>query len=233
MQGMRNRDARIAGLLYLLSIIGGFFTLEYAPGKLIKPGDAVATAQAIASNETLFRIGAIGGDLVLGVLWLSVVLALYRLLKDVDQTQANLMVILGAYMQVPLYFVIAAYYVVALVLVDGASLLASFSTSQRDEIAMLFLRLHHYGFQASLVFAGLWLVPFGILVYRSGFLPRTLGAWLILGGIGWLAIALTAFVAPSYSGLVYSVARPATLSEIAITLWLLIMGARRITLLQT
>ncbi len=93
-------------------------------------------------------------------------------------------------------------------------------------MAMLFLRLHHYQIEASLVFAGLWLVPLGILVYKSGFLPRLLGVWLIVDCFAWLAIAFTAFLAPQYADLVDNITRPITLGEVAIMLWLLIMGAR-------
>jgi uncharacterized membrane protein len=98
--------------------------------------------------------------------------------------------------------------------------------AQRDAMAMLFLRLHHYELLASLVFAGLWLFPFGILVFKSGFLPRTLGIWLVLNGFAWLAISLTGFLAPQYVDTVNTVTNPMLFGEIAITLWLLIFGAR-------
>ena len=222
---MRNRDARVAGLLYLLSIIGGFFVLKYLPDKFIKTGDAVATAHIIATHPSLVRL-AMAGDLIGGVLWLAVVLALYQLLKDVDRVQAALMVILGAFMQVPLYFVNVLNYVAALLLITDRTFFPVFSALQRDAMAMLFLRLHDYEILASLVFGGLWLFPFGILVYKSGFLPRVLGAWLVLNGFGWLAVSLSNFLAPQYADMVDTVTRPLMFGEIAITLWLLIMGAR-------
>src|SRR5579872_7354989 len=131
---MRNRDARVAGLLYLLAIIVGFFALEYVPGKLIASGNAVETAHNILTNQPLFRLG-MAGDLASGTIWLFVVLALYRLLKDVDQTQAQLMVVLGAFMQVPLYFVNVANYAVALLFLEGAPFLSGFSGVQRDVMA--------------------------------------------------------------------------------------------------
>lgn len=225
MQDMRNRDARVAGLLYFVSIVLGWLTLMYLPDRLIKPGDAVATAQSIAGNEFLFRL-TIAGELLGGVVWLFVVLALYRLLKDVDRAQAALMVILGALMQVPLFFVDVVNYAAALMLVTRTSFLAVFSGVQRDAMAMFFLRLHHYEFFASLVFAGLWLFPFGILVIKSRFLPRILGAWLVANGFAWIAISFTGFLAPQYSEKVYTICSPLLFGEIAITLWLLIVGVR-------
>jgi membrane-bound metal-dependent hydrolase YbcI (DUF457 family) len=222
---MRNRDARIAGLFYLAAIVAGWFTLMYVPDKLIVTGDAVATAQNILANPSLFRAGMVG-DLVTGVVWLGVVLALYRLLGDVDRTQANLMVVLGAFLQVPLYFVNVVNYVAALLLVQGAPFLSVFSEGQRDALAMLFLRLHHFELLASFVFAGLWLFPFGVLVYKSGFLPRVLGIWLVLDCFAWLAISLNGFLTPQYAGIVGTITFPITFAEVAITLWLLVAGAR-------
>lgn len=217
--------ARLAGFLYLLAIVGGVFALLYVPSQIVVSGDAVATAQNIRAHELLFRLG-MAGDIVLGVIWLAVVLALYRLLKDVDRAQAQLMVILGAYMQVPLYFVNVVNYMAALLLVTGTSYLSIFPDVQRDAMAMLFLKLHDYELLASLMFAGLWLFPFGILVVKSRFLPRILGYWLIVDGFAWIAICLCGFVTPQYSHLVDRVTSPVKFAEIAIMLWLLIFGAR-------
>jgi Domain of unknown function (DUF4386) len=222
---MRNRDARVAGFLYLLSIIIGWFDLMYVPDKVIKAGDAVATAHNIVANEFLFRL-TIVSDIAAGTVWLFVVLALYRLLKDVDRTQANLMVILGAFMQVPLYFVNVSNNAAALVLVSGTSFLSAFSAAQRDAMAMLFLRLHYYELLASLFLAGLWLFPFGILVFKSRFLPRIFGVWLVVNGFAWVLICLTGFLAPQYADMVHTITAPILFGEIGIMFWLLILGAR-------
>ena len=102
-------------------------------------------------------------------------LALYRLLKGVDQDLARLMVILGSLMVTPIYFLNTLNDVAALLLARGADFLSVFDKPQRDALAMLFLRLHHGGVVANEIFWGLWLFPFGLLVYRSRFLPRILG----------------------------------------------------------
>ncbi len=222
---MRNRDARVAGLLYALAIVIGLFTLMYLPDRLIMFGDAVATAHAILTHQLLLRL-AMAGDILGGIVWLFVVLALYRLLREVDAVQAALMVTLGAYMQVPLYFVNVVNYAAALLLVKGAPYLAVFSEAQRDALAMVFLRLHHYGFLASLMFAGLWLFPFGILVFKSRFLPRILGIWLAINGLAFVVVCLGGFLAPQYGGIIDAITSPLLTGEIAITLWLLIFGGR-------
>jgi membrane-bound metal-dependent hydrolase YbcI (DUF457 family) len=222
---MRNRDARVAGFLYLLAIIVGLFALEYVPGTLIISGNAVETAHNILTNELLFRLG-MAGDLAGGTLWLFVVLALYQLLKDVDRAQAHLMVVLGAFMQVPLFFVNVVNYAGALLFLEGAPFLSGFSVVQRDAMAMAFLQLHHYQLLASLVFAGLWLFPLGILVFKSRFLPRSLGVWLCVDCFAWLADCFTGFAAPQYTSAVGRFTTPVQFAEIALMAWLLIFGAR-------
>lgn len=119
-------------------------------------------------------------------------------------------------------------YMAALTLANGADFLSALTAAQRDALVMLFLRLHHYQLLSSLVFAGLWLFPFGTLVYKSGFLPRVLGVWLLLAGVAWLVVAFSGFLAPQYGDIVDKITQPLAFGEIAIMLWLLIVGARRL-----
>jgi uncharacterized protein DUF4386 len=181
-----SKRARLAGLLYILSSVVGALRLIYIPKALIVSGNPAATANNIASNELLFRLGIV--SLLLGsVLWLLVPLALYRLLNEVDRTLAVLMVILGSIMQVPLFFMNAATDSAALLFAGGADFLAVFSRPQLDAFVIVFLNLHHDVDLANAFFWGLWVLPFGLLVYRSRFLPRILGVWLMIGRFGWLA----------------------------------------------
>jgi len=218
------RAARIAGLLYLLLVVTAPINLLYVPGKLIVQGNATATANNILASQTLFRIGIVSG-LVSSVIFIFLVLSLYRLLKGVNQQHAALMVIL-ALVQVPLGFLNELNQIAALVLVRGADFLSVFEQPQRDALAMLFLNLHGHGIIASEMFWGLWLFPFGLLVFRSGFLPRILGVWLIINGFAYLALSFTGLLLPQYQKMVSNITFPALLGEMAIMLWLLIMGAK-------
>ncbi|HEY4683882.1 MAG TPA: DUF4386 domain-containing protein [Candidatus Acidoferrales bacterium] len=220
-----HNPGRVAGFLYLLLVVTAPLRLMYIPSTLFVRGDATATANNIAAHEWLFRMGIVA-DLLTGTIAIFVVLALYRLLKEVDQHLAALMVILGGLMVVPIYFLNTLNDAAALMLVRGADFLAVFEKPQRDALAMLFLRLHHHGVVANEIFWGLWLFPFGILVFRSGFLPRVLGVWLIINGFAYLAISFTGLLLPEYESMVFNSALPATLGEIAIMLWLLIKGAK-------
>jgi hypothetical protein len=219
------KAARVAGATYLLLVFTAPLRLMYIPRTLFVRGNATATASNIAAHEWLFRFGIVG-DLLTGVIAIFLTLALYRLFKGVDQDLARLMVILGGLMVTPIYFVNTVNDAAALLLVRGADFLAVFDKPQRDALAMLFLRLHHGGVVANELFWGLWLFPFGLLVYRSRFLPRILGVWLIINGFAYLAVSFTGLLFPQYEEMVFNSAFPALLGELAIMLWLLIKGAR-------
>jgi hypothetical protein len=219
-----HNPGRIAGLLYLC-LLGAPLRLIYIPNTLFVAGNATATANNIAAHELLFRLGIVG-DLLTGTMAIFLTLALYRLLKGVDQDLARLMVILGSLMVTPIYFLNTLNDVAALLLVRGADFLSVFDKPQRDALAMLFLRLHHGGVVANEIFWGLWLFPFGLLVYRSRFLPRILGVWLIINCFAYLAVSFTGLLFPQYEARVFNSAFPAMLGELAIMLWLLIKGAK-------
>jgi hypothetical protein len=215
---------RFAGLLYVLTSFVGFFAMGYVPSKLIVHGNAAATASNIAASETLFRLG-IAGELIGQAGFIFVALALYDLLKGVNRRHASLMVTLIV-VSIPIAFVNELNSIAALVLVRGADFLSIFEKPQRDALAMLFLNLHHHGFVVAEIFWGLWLFPLGLLVYRSRFLPRFLGVWIILAGFAWVVLSLTGILLPQYQDKVDTYAQPAFFGEIAFMLWLLIRGAR-------
>ncbi len=215
---------RIAGFLYLLLVIAAPFRLIYIPSKLFVHGNATATANNIAAHETLFRLGIVT-DLFCGTILIFLVLALYRLFKGVDQNLAVLMVILGGVLPSAIDFFNVLNDAAALMLVRGADFLSVFEKPQRDALAMLFLRLHHQEIVAAEILWGLWLFPLAILVYRSRFLPRFLGVWLIINGFAYLVMSFTGLLLPQYEDIVSNIAFPALLGEMAIMLWLLIKGA--------
>jgi len=220
-----SKNARVAGLLYILASVVGVLRLMYIPNKLFVYENATATAANLAAHQSLFRLGIVSS--VLGAaLWLFVPLALYRLLKGVDQTLAVLMVILGSLMQVPLFLVNVVTDVAALLFARGSGYLSVFDKPQRDAFTRLFLDLHHQLDLANFVFAGLWLFPFGLLVYKSRFLPRFLGVWLMLACFAWCAFSFTGLLFPEYQDKVFSITQPIALGEVAIMLWLVIRGAK-------
>ena len=136
------------------------------------------------------------------------------------------MVILGALMVTPIYFLNTINDAAALLLARGTDFLSVFDKPQRDALVMVFLRMHGQGILANEVFWGLWLFPFGLLVYRSRFLPRILGVWLMLNCFAYLATSVTGILWPQYEQRVSNWVFPVMFGELAIMLWLIIMGAK-------
>ena len=218
------KTARIAGVLYLVNGVTGFFGIIYVPGRLIVSGNATATANNILASERLFRLG-IASELICAVEFVFLFWILYRLLGGVNKTHASLMVILGLVF-VPIMVVNTLSEIGALMLLHSADFLSVFDKRQLETMAMLFLDLHRYGYVVGWIF-GLFHFHFGVLVFRSGFLPRILGVLLIAACFGYLADSLTPLLLPGYTNIVGRFASiPLTLGEPAIILWLLIMGAK-------
>jgi len=219
-----DKAARVAGAIYLSMIFTAPFSLIYVPRKLIVPGNATATGNNILAHETLFRLGIVA-DLITAVIFIFVVMALYRLLSSVNTTHASHMVAL-VLVSAAVGFMNVLNDIAALTLFRGADFLAVLQKPQRDALAMLFLRLHGQGIVINEIFWGLWLFPFGVLVMRSGFLPRILGGLLIVNCFAYVALSLTSLLLPDYASVVSRFALPAQFGELWIMLWLVIMGAR-------
>ncbi len=181
------KQARVAGLWYLLLGLTAPIGLIYVPGKVIVSGNPAATIDNLRASESLVRIG-IGSELFHQVIGVFLVLALYRLFKAVDEKYAVLLVIFSL-LGLPIVFLNVLNDIAALVLVGGADLLSAFDKRQLDALAYLFFRLHSQGIIVASIFWGLWLFPFGILVIRSGFIPRVIGFLLFVAGLMfWLLI---------------------------------------------
>jgi hypothetical protein len=222
-----NRRARIAGLLYLGLVLIGPFSLIYVPSVLFVPGNAAATASNIAAHASLLRLG-IYADILGATLAIFLALALYQLFRDVDRNLGVLVVILGGIFSSALIFVNTLNHFGALFFAQGPAFLsAAFTAAQRDAMVMLFWNLHHYGNVINEMFWGLWLLPLGVLTYKSGFLPRIIGVWLVLNGFAYVAQNITGILWPQSLNTVQNIAFPIQFGEIAFMLWILIIGARQ------
>jgi Domain of unknown function (DUF4386) len=217
-------QAKVAGLLYLLASIPAFFAWIYVPNKLIVTGDATATANKVRASETLLRVG-IGSELFGLILFIFVVLALYQLFKPVSEKHASAMAIL-LLISLPISFLAVVNEIAALIVGGGPSFLSAFNQPQLDSLAYLFFRLHSQGLVVAQIFWGLWLFPFGVLVIRSGFIPRFLGYLLFIAGVGYIANSLAALLLPAQRILVARFADILQMAELPIIFWLLIWGAK-------
>src|SRR5438309_7187787 len=201
-----NKAARIAGAIYLSMVFVAPFSMLYVPGKLIVRGNAAATSDNILAHETMFRL-SIMADLVGQVIFICLAIALYRLLSGVNKTWAGLMVAF-VLVSAAVGFVNTLNDIAALTLFRGADFLTVFDKPQRDALGMLFVRLHSRGILINEIFWGLWLFPFGLLVFRSGFLPRFIGVWLMINCFGYVALSVTALFFPDYYEAAFKWAQP-------------------------
>ncbi len=204
-------------------VLTGPFSLLYVPAKTIVRGDAVATANKILANEFLFRSGIAVGLLSV-VVFLVLVFVQYKLFKSVDEHLAKLMVVFVV-VQVPIDFLLDTFNITSLMILKGEVLKAS-TLEQRQDMAMLFIKIGGYGTLILEIFWGLWLLPFGLLAYKSRFIPRILGVYLFINGIAYILISITFLLMPDYRALFEQYTFPLLFGEMAIMLWFLIMGVK-------
>lgn len=213
------RAARVAGGLYLAIVPFSIFGLLYVPSVLVVPGDAAATARNIMASEWLFRSGIVS-HLISQIIFVCLVLALYRLLKCVNKSHAVLMVTL-ALLSVPIAFVSEIDHLAVLRVLGDAAYLESFTAVERHAQAMLFLDSWDSGILVAQVFWGLWLFPLGQLVFRSRFLPALLGILVIIAGAGYLADVVLAILFPRVD---LTISMVTSFGELLLPLWLVFKG---------
>lgn len=216
-----NTLARIAGVFYLaLALLGGWAHL-YVRGTLYVPGDASATRTNIADHETLFRLGLVA-DILMATVFVFLGLVLYRLLHHVHERAATALMLFVA--------VGAGSILVNSTFHAGALLVATeptYATSMgADVLTLLLMDLHHYGYILGGVFFGLWLLPMGLLAYRSGLFPNWLGALLAVGCFAWIADPVLVFAVPNSDSVRDLVSVPTSLAEFGLMLYLLTRGVR-------
>jgi len=217
------RIARWAGLIDLIWILTGLFSLLYLPTLIYTGGDATTAAQNILSNEFLFRASIMIG--LLGtVLWVLLVLLLYRLFLQVGEYLAKLMVVL-VLIQLPVGFIEQALNITSLMILKDQIAL-TFNSIQQQDIALLLISMSKYMVIPLELFWGLWLFPLGLLVFRSHFLPRFLGIWLIVNGVAYVILSIVTLLLPQYKDLVFKIMFPAMFGELAFMLWLVIKGVK-------
>jgi hypothetical protein len=224
---VQRRQARTAGLIYLVVAVTGIISVMVIPARYSVAGDAAATLANIAAMDTLFRLG-IAINVLSSLAFLVLPLALHRLLAPVDRELAAAMVVFVA-VGATIGLVSAVFKLNVLAVMGGAPYLDPLTSGQRAAQAMLSLRAYTNLNVVAELFWGVWLLPFGLLVYRSGFLPRVLGVLLVAGSFGYAIDSLGRIISPAYasSTLAVLVPAPAHVGEIGTLLWLIIVGTTR------
>jgi hypothetical protein len=215
--------ARIAGSLYLVVAVGGMFAELVVRSSILEPGSAAATADNIRASAALFRAGFVA-DLVQATAFLLTAMALYLLLRHVHELVARAMVVFVA-VSVAIICLNLLNQWVALRIATGEGLARALGPAGADALTGLFADMHRSGFLIAQLFFGLWLLPLGYLVLRSGWFPKVLGVLLIVGCFGYLVDAFAQFLAPGVAeGIELFVVAPAAVAELSLVAWLLVKG---------
>jgi len=211
--------ARIAGVLFLVSLVVGGFGEAYAPSRIVVPGDASATAHNLLASDLLFRLGFLA-YLAEAVCDVALTLLLYVLLRPVQANLALLAVFFRLLGTATFAFGELFYFAASLIL-GGEGYLTTFSPDQRNVLALLSINLYYAAFNLFTIF-GVASILLGYLMARLGYLPRVLGALWVLGGLGFVTNSVVFVLAPASVSSLLLV--PNGLAVLSLGLWLLVKG---------
>jgi hypothetical protein len=223
----KRKAARIAGLWYFVMLVTGIVGMLYAPTRIIVAGNAAETGANLIRLGSLFRIGILS-SLVCQIAFVFLAFSLYGLLREVDGKLARLMLglVLAA---VPIAFLNEIFSVAAGLVKGTEPYLGALGSAQADALALLFLDIHAQGILLCGFFWGLWLLPFGLLCIRSGFLPKIIGYLLIAGCFAYLFDSTAAILSPGFRKSIEDVMMiPLALGEFSAIAWLLIKGVSKV-----
>ncbi len=215
--------ARVGGILYLLIILIGLFSVIFVRGKLIVSGDVAATASNIMASQSLWRLG-IAADLVEHVLDIPVMLIIYVLLRPTNRNLA-LLALLFTIVQTAVPVANKLNLLVTLFFLGNSAFLKSFTPDQLHALSYVSLRVHDYGMGVGFVFFGFACLVEGYLIYRSGYLPRTIGILMEIAGLCYLTQSFSLILFPGFASLIFPVIMlPSFIAELSFCLWLIVKG---------
>lgn len=216
--------ARQTGFLYFFFALAAIYNFMYVQPKIMVAGDMAATAKNMLANELLFRSG-MAVAIMAHTLILLVVLFLYRLLKQVNNHQARIMVGL-VMVGIPIAFLATVLEIAALSIIKG-NLLTTLEARESQDLAFMLMRIGSYISQLVSLYWGLWLIPLGFLVYKSGFIPWLPGVLLIINGAGYMINSFAFILFPESQAIISKFIFPTYLvAEIPFILWLMIVGVK-------
>ncbi|HYH78656.1 MAG TPA: DUF4386 domain-containing protein [Longimicrobium sp.] len=215
--------ARIGGVLYLVIIAGGLFGEAYIRNRVIVPGDAAATAANLQSMEPLWRFG-IASEFFMLACTTVLALILYVLLRPVNRDLALLAVFFNL-VSIAVEAVNEQQLLAAMFPLGNAGYLAALQPEQLYALASLSLTSYSHGFGISLIFFGCECIVLGYLIFKSGYLPRTVGVLMQVAGACYLVNSFALIVDPGFASRIFpAILVPAFVGELSFCLWLLVRG---------
>ena len=215
------KTARIAGALILMITVLAPFSMMYVPSTLIVPGDATATASNIMASQGLLRLGIVS-DAIVVLLEVAIVVMLYLLLEPVSRTLSLISACARLSMTI-VQGVNMLFYFAVLLLLGPAGYLTAFQPDQLHALALLCLDAHEHGVLLWGVFFGLHLLFLGVLVYRSGYIPRIVGPLLVFASLCYFINDFGTILLPQYRETFATIGLLSSI-ELVLPLWLLAKG---------
>ena len=211
---------RIGGIFYLIIIIAGVFGELLVRNKLLVYGDPITTANNIIHNDFLWRMG-ITGDLIMHILDLPIMILLYYVLRPINRKLALLNLSFNL-IQTAILAVNKLNLLAALFFLGDAEYLKSFSHDQLSTLSYLSIKLHDFGFGIGLIFFGFVCLLEGYLIFKSKYLPKTLGVMMAIAGLCYLINSFALLLAPQFSNIALLI--PCFIAELSLSLWLIFKG---------
>jgi hypothetical protein len=215
--------ARIAGSLYFLNIVFGFFAIGYVPGALLVVGDAAATARNLQENVLLYRLG-LTAHMILLVTNVPLTAIWYELFKIVNR-RVVLLVVLFSLVGTAIEAANLLTEFQPLVLLEQSLYSSSFTVQQVQALAYTTFAMHANNYSIYITFFAFYDLTLGYLVFRSSFVPRVIGVLMVGGGLAYLFSSFANFLAPAFAaGLFPLIALPSFIGEGTLCLWFLVIG---------
>jgi hypothetical protein len=212
--GPRARITSVVYLFYFLTAVSGMFFLK----GLVVDGDAAATANNILAQQPLFRLGLATG-LISTACYVAVTALFYDLFRPVNR-RLSLLAAFFSLVGCAILAFASLFQLAPLVVLGGGQYLSVFKVEQLRALAFLLLELYGLAVSICFVFFGVYCLLIGYLIFKSSFLPRILGLLMAFAGLGWLTFLfppLADYLSPYNLVLGF-------LAELALMLWLLVMG---------
>lgn len=213
--------ARSAGFSYLLIIICGIFSHMVVRANILVKNDAMQTAQNIIENETLFRVSILS-DFIMILSYLMLGVLLYSIFKNTNGLVSKVLISLNV-VGASVMALNMLNQQAAILVLEGSSYLSVFDASQLQALSLFFMKLHGYGYQFATISYGVWLLPMGYLIIKSGFMPKVIGYLLILGSIGYTVVFVGTILGIAIPS---DITIPADLGEFSLCIFLLVKGIK-------
>jgi hypothetical protein len=191
------RYARVAGVLFLISLVAGGFGEAYVPSKIIGAGDAATAAANVRNYESIFRLG-FAAFLIESLCDITLVLILYVLLRPVNR-QLSLLAAFFGLIGTALFAFAELFYFAPLLILGGAPYLKTFSTDQLNTLTLLSLKFYGYAGMIFTAYYGMSWIVRSYLMFRSSYLPKFLGVLMAIGGAGFVVRNFAMILAPRFA----------------------------------